>query len=232
MSAERKVRPSGIVTDLLQQIAHTCDGVFAVDGNHRIIFWSKAAQALLGYPAKQVLGMSCHQLIQGRDCQGEPTCEGRCFHLEQLRRGRWVPSQDMQTRTKDGCVVWINMSTIGIQARNRKLSALIHIFREVPRPVQECGSEEDSAPDLTELIPAPEQAPLTRQERNVLRLLAYGTRTGMMAEELGISPITVRNHIQSILRKLKVHSRLEAVARARSSNGSAKLGSHRRLPAQ
>ena len=35
-----------------------------------------------------------------------------------------------------------------------------------------------------------------------------------IATELGISPKTVSNHIQSIFRKLNVHSRAQAVARA------------------
>jgi two-component system nitrate/nitrite response regulator NarL len=35
-----------------------------------------------------------------------------------------------------------------------------------------------------------------------------------MASALVVSPATVRNHVQSILKKLGVHSRLEAVAQA------------------
>ncbi len=50
-------------------------------------------------------------------------------------------------------------------------------------------------------------SPLTEEEKQVLKLLAAG-RTGMeIAAE--ISPETVRTHIQSILTKLGVHSRLD-----------------------
>ncbi len=48
----------------------------------------------------------------------------------------------------------------------------------------------------------------------VLRLVAGGAGTRDIAGLLSISVETVRNHIRNILHKLKVHSRLEAVALA------------------
>ena len=59
-----------------------------------------------------------------------------------------------------------------------------------------------------------ENEPLTPRERQVLSLLAKGYSTKEIAQLLSISPHTTRNHIQSILQKLGVHSRLEAVLRA------------------
>jgi two-component system, NarL family, nitrate/nitrite response regulator NarL len=53
---------------------------------------------------------------------------------------------------------------------------------------------------------------LTKRELEVLRLLVQGDSGGDIADALGISKNTVRTHIQSILTKLQVHSRLEAVA--------------------
>lgn len=51
---------------------------------------------------------------------------------------------------------------------------------------------------------------LTYRELDVLRLLAEGLRGDAISRRLGISPNTVRTHVQSILTKLQVHSRLEA----------------------
>jgi len=53
---------------------------------------------------------------------------------------------------------------------------------------------------------------LTRREREVLVLLAEGADNGAIAQALVISPQTARTHIQNILSKLAVHSRLEAAA--------------------
>jgi len=53
---------------------------------------------------------------------------------------------------------------------------------------------------------------LTDRERDVLGLLAEGADSPAIAERLRISKNTVRTHVQSILAKLNVHSRLEAAA--------------------
>jgi two-component system nitrate/nitrite response regulator NarL len=53
---------------------------------------------------------------------------------------------------------------------------------------------------------------LTRRELEVLRLLVDGTSSREIARTLKVSPNTVRTHVQGILAKLQVHSRLEAAA--------------------
>jgi DNA-binding NarL/FixJ family response regulator len=53
---------------------------------------------------------------------------------------------------------------------------------------------------------------LTRREREVLALLAQGADNDMIAQRLVISPETARTHVQNVLGKLSVHSRLEAAA--------------------
>jgi DNA-binding NarL/FixJ family response regulator len=56
---------------------------------------------------------------------------------------------------------------------------------------------------------------LTVREREVLGLLTAGLDGPAIARRLGVSRNTVRTHVQSILTKLQVHSRLEAAAFAR-----------------
>jgi DNA-binding NarL/FixJ family response regulator len=55
---------------------------------------------------------------------------------------------------------------------------------------------------------------LTPRELDVLRALALGRTTTQMCAEFGIGQNTVRTHVQNIIGKLRVHSRLEAVALA------------------
>jgi DNA-binding NarL/FixJ family response regulator len=58
---------------------------------------------------------------------------------------------------------------------------------------------------------------LTEREREVLTLIAQGYTNQAIAEQLVISPKTVRNHISSIFSKLQVTSRLEAILRAKDA---------------
>jgi DNA-binding NarL/FixJ family response regulator len=52
---------------------------------------------------------------------------------------------------------------------------------------------------------------LTRTEVEVLRLLAKGYQNKEIAEEMFISINTVKSHVSSILRKLRVRNRAQAV---------------------
>lgn len=56
---------------------------------------------------------------------------------------------------------------------------------------------------------------LTPREKEVLRHMAEGTASRDIAEKLGISYTTVRTHIRSLGSKLGVHSKLEAIVKAR-----------------
>jgi DNA-binding NarL/FixJ family response regulator len=56
---------------------------------------------------------------------------------------------------------------------------------------------------------------LTAREKEVLRLMAEGFPSRAIASELGISYTTVRTHIRSLGSKLAVHSKLEAIVKAR-----------------
>lgn len=56
--------------------------------------------------------------------------------------------------------------------------------------------------------------PLTPRERTVLAHVADGRTNGEVAQLLGISPLTVRKHLENAFEKLGVHTRTAAVAAA------------------
>ncbi len=58
-------------------------------------------------------------------------------------------------------------------------------------------------------------AALTKREIDVLAYVAHGRDNTEIAEHLEISPHTVRSHVENILNKLEVNTRLAAVADAR-----------------
>jgi DNA-binding NarL/FixJ family response regulator len=68
--------------------------------------------------------------------------------------------------------------------------------------------------------PAVALAQLSSREKTVLELLREGLSTEAIARSLGVSKNTIRTHIQRILMKLQVHSRLEAVAATETRTSS------------
>ena len=66
-----------------------------------------------------------------------------------------------------------------------------------------------TGPEATKKIPG-----VTKREREVLRLLADGMRNEQIGRELGISPLTVRTHIEKAMDKLEADTRTQAVANA------------------
>ncbi len=65
---------------------------------------------------------------------------------------------------------------------------------------------------------------LTGREREILRLYGQGLGRAEVAVQLGLSPNTVRTHVQNLLGRLEVHSTLAAVAIARSSPSFGDVG--------
>ena len=59
---------------------------------------------------------------------------------------------------------------------------------------------------------APRTAPLSKREREILQKVADGATTRQVATELGISPHTVKTHLERIFEKLSANDRAQAVA--------------------
>ena len=202
--------------DLDALLSNTADGVCAIGVDGRIVFWNRAAERLLGHAAREVVGKPCCDVFVGRDPAGNRLCYQGCHVQTLVKRGETVEHFQMATRTKAGRPVWLDISILVVPGARPDAASILHLFRDITaskeiealvgeRPAQAQSSAPPEGP------PPPE---LTRREFEILRLIASGANTRTMAEQLHVSPTTVRNHVQHILGKLGVHSRLEAVAYA------------------
>ena len=209
--------------DLLKHLAKMADAVVAVDGEQRILLVNRAAEALLGLTARDVVGRPCYDVIRGRDKLGALVCKQACRAIALARQGEPIPSTDLLTLTKRGQPLWLNVMCFTLPLPSPSQVAVIHIFRDVSRQRAMEQIFDQFAANLAELSAGnqldtsrPDVGErLTRRERQVLALLAEGLPTRAMAERLRITWSTVRTHIQNILGKLGVQSRLQAVALAR-----------------
>jgi DNA-binding CsgD family transcriptional regulator len=91
---------------------------------------------------------------------------------------------------------------------NEALAVLEQLVAELRR--------HEAAPPAAAPVAMDHGVPLTRRQLEILALLADGLGTDQIGRKLWLSRSTVRNHVTGLLRALGVHSRLEAVARARS----------------
>jgi PAS domain S-box-containing protein len=197
-------------------LTNTADGVCAVGGDGKIALWNGAAEKILGYAPREVLGRSCCEVFVGRDSSGNRLCYQGCHVLTLVRQGEPVQHFAMATRTKAGKPVWLDISIIAVPGSHRDVSTTVHLFRDVTaaREIEALVRERLARASPVSPDAVAPDGQLTRREMEILGLIAGGANTRAMAERLHVSPATVRNHVQNILGKLGVHSRLEAAAYA------------------
>ncbi len=201
-------------------LSRTGDGVCVVDGEQRIVLWNDAANELLGFAAGEVLGRFCYEVLGGTDESGCAVCRRDCATSHAARRGESVPVRDVRVRTRDAGAILVSVSTIALPASWHELSVLAHLFRSADAR-KETVSIDEIPPDRIVRKGTPNAAAgsgptrpierLTRREHDVLRLLSTGASTETICVRLGIATSTTRAHVRSILAKLGVRDRLEAV---------------------
>jgi DNA-binding CsgD family transcriptional regulator len=210
---------------------------FASDQNHRIIFWNKGAERLMERTAAQALGRLCHEVFCGRDLFGNRFCTDTCAVSAAFKRhermNRFEITTGERSRSKD-----LGVTVVEIPDSRPGFHTAVHILdqisersrlaRELARlrdgvgpatPSNEKGvpfpfhSSAPAGPEAAELD-ANVAEQLSDRELDVLRAIASGQANKEIADSLRISVATTRNHVQHILKKLDVHSKLEAVAMA------------------
>ncbi len=190
-------------------LAAAADGVFAMMSDGRITLWNPTAERITGYMAAEIVGRRCCDVFAGRDSSGEPLCSSNCRLLTLIKSGEPVESFDLQTSSKGGRRIWLNMSTVVLPDGDTKAARGIRMFRDVT------AVKDLLALIRNRLVGIPTErdriGQLTRRETEVLRLMASGASNRALAERLHVSPATVRNHTHNIFEKLGVPNRLAAV---------------------
>ncbi len=195
----------------------TADGLFCVDRNQRIVHWAPSAERVIGFSAAEVMGRPCYEVLGPNQPPTHPHCQKNCPVVVNARRRRPTRDFDVCIRSENGDS-WLNVSIVLADDGERRAPLVVHLVRDVTdrRIVDsltaaagaESERDEDEPPNNGGL------PPLSRRERQVIQLLAHGDSAAAVAASLGLSPITVRNHITRAMSKLGVRTRLEAVVHA------------------
>lgn len=196
---------------LLDLFTRTSDAVIAIDSLSRIVAWNPAASELFGYAPDQALGRCCADVLRWRDRHGNLVCGAQCAIRKQAAREMPGETQEVVATTRSGRAVWVSVSSLVLPREHHRVCRVVHFAREVTfTPSQEAAVRfvhDDQA--RRRLLTT-----LTAREHEVLELMTNGATNAEIASRLVIAPATTRNHVAHILAKLKVRSRLEAVALA------------------
>lgn len=138
--------------------------------------------------------------------------------LRQLQQDKFLPPVVMLTTSSDerDLVEALRAGARGYLLKDMEPDDLVVALRDI------VAGKTVVAPNLTQVLarivqgdtpPEPEPSPiddLTPRESEILGLLAEGQSNKVIARNLGISDGTVKLHVKAILRKLGIHSRVEA----------------------
>ena len=187
------------------------DAMFAIDGNQTVVFWNHASEELTGISAAKAIGKHCQDILHGHEPSGRPFCKANC-PLGKLAKGGPPPSIfSMRISSKEKGNIQLNVGTMLIPSPDEREWMVVHVMRR-----GHCKTSSGSSVHKQHPHAATEQAShglclLTDREREILCMMTNGMTTGAISAKLNISMTTVRNHIQRLMAKLNVHTRIEAV---------------------
>ncbi len=176
-------------------LGSSAEATFAVNDGGIIIAWNAAAERLLGYSAKRAVGARCHEIMHGLKPSGAPMCGPECPVVESCKHGASARRFQMVVPRPDGTEVPVDVVTVTVYDEGEPIA--IHVLNEAS------SAQTPSEPK-----------PLTQPELSVLRLLVEGLGTEDIAQRLDISRESVRNRVRTLIAKLGVRSRVEAVVSA------------------
>ncbi len=209
--------------ELFALLEHTADASYTVTGDGEICSWNTAAERLFGYAAAEVVGRNIDDVLDAHDSLGTDALAGGADAAAR----QWVATTggivafDLDIRTRRGDRRWINVSTIVFENQRTRRRLFVRMARDVDhgrRKEALLGQMLAAARQVVAINEeASDQAPvivLSTQEKTILSLFAQGRNSTAIARHLKISPQTLRNHLHHINRKLRTHTRLEAVTHA------------------
>jgi DNA-binding CsgD family transcriptional regulator len=217
----------GSTRESVKRVNQSALCAFALNEQNRIVAWSKAAVAALGWTAKEAVGQVACNVIEGKDIFGNRWCPQYCGLREMAERREPIQTVWLQLKKKDGSYVQFFGDVHAVPAndgspgagRDEKGADLLFELQEERRR-QTAGAlierllyrQIGYPPPVTKTQDGGELPRLTTRQKEVLSLLAEGLEPARIAPRLGVSVNTVRNHIQRILFNLECHSQANAVA--------------------
>jgi len=216
-AAERQGDLSLPVRDALELIAESKAAAYGMDRHDRLVYWNDGATKALGWSSGEVLGKMCYDVLAGRDLFGNRYCTRECPVVRAAIAGDDVRPFMIDVRKKGSeASVKLVVRSVPLPASGPSFAVLMHFlefegggFDSLISSIRSAVREPAGLPPVDPPISV---SPLTLRQREIVMLLSNGYAALNISAKLNLSLRTVRNHINSVLRELEVHSQIEAVA--------------------
>lgn len=195
--------------------------VYAVDLEQRVTHWTRSATELLGDP-DQMLGRPCYAVTALLDPRNAARCRPNCAVINAARRRRAHPDFEVYIPACSGSSR-ARVSVMLAPGEAGEDPLVLHVVQPLRSPCEHDGPGELRAmlteavshvDGLEPVLPEDGAVTLTNRQRDILARLAAGEAPREIAQVLGLSAVTVRNHIQAAMERLGARNRLEAVLTA------------------
>lgn len=114
---------------LASLVTNVSDAIISTDKDYRIQSWNKAAEALYGWKANEVLGKNAMEFTSGTFSGGDPEKMQNRFRNSLLRKGAW--RGEMLQKRKDGREIYVLASVSAVKDSRGKLIGFVTINRDI-----------------------------------------------------------------------------------------------------
>lgn len=188
----------------------TTDAVFGTDKHMRVRFWNRRCERLFNINKSKAIGRACHELICGKDFQGNSFCNKNCtiakHHDKSMPNRDW----DLVLESTENESMVVNVGSYYLDSRSNTDDTEICVFHSMRvinchQLIRRLSTIRQPKADNNKINQ------LSKREYEILQLISSGVNAKNIANSLGISVTTVRNHIKNLYTKLGVHSQAEAI---------------------
>jgi len=177
------------------------DGIVILGSELEVKYRNESISQILGYEPGDFVEKDTFAVIHPDDMPRVASRLTRMLHNPNDIRSH----AQCRVRHKDGTWRVVDAAANNL-LNNPTVRGIVVLLHKIGRHSQYEPSEPESSSSVAK------KYRLTETEHRVLTLIADGKSNSQIAEQLVVSPCTVRFHVTGILRKLDVTNRTEAVA--------------------
>jgi DNA-binding CsgD family transcriptional regulator len=182
-----------------------------VDEDRRIRYVDDSAGLSLGCGHCAADHPPCWETLALRSPDGTPFCSESCEAWRSALNGAPDGHFAPLLYARNGEELPVRLSVSPLRVPHNGAMALLHRVTVDGDATAEREAIETEAAELQDCRILEALDSLTRREAEVMQLLALGETLDRIGKQLGISPLTARNHLRGSMEKLGVHRRLDAV---------------------